>query len=318
MKLSSTGQMDSALNIVNGSVVQNNDPLERSTAAVVIDYKMKSGERRGGICTGAVAGRNVVLTAGHCFIAPEGAVQAQYFITFKPELVNLRESDVIAVEKVEVHPNFGKPGSEGNFDIALLRLSKDIPSTQNVASFVSDVSRLTSGTPVSAIGYGVTGTNNQDSGTKRRTETQVVNLVNPTNYPNAKLDNQVRVRDSGGRGACYGDSGGPGFLKDSPQVFGLVQGAASVTSGVSANCEAADYNYTLVAPYLGWVEETIGYKLNVSGNAQSIAEASSWLTNPQPQSDASVKAAANSEVKVSLPSQAGTDSQVSRALSYCN
>jgi hypothetical protein len=238
-------------------------------------------------------------------------------------LVNLVESDVIAVEKVEVHPKFNQPGSESNFDIAVLRVSQNIPSSQNVASFVSDAARLTMGTPVSAIGYGVTGTNNQDSGTKRRTETQVVNLINPTNYPNARLDNQVRVRDSNGRGACYGDSGGPGFLKDAPQVFGLVQGAASVTSGVSANCEAADYNYTLVAPYLGWVEEKIGYKLNVSGNAQSISEASSWLANAPSQTastsqSSTIQASADSQANVSVPSQAGVDTQTSRALSYCN
>jgi hypothetical protein len=92
------------------------------------------------------------------------------------------------------------------------------------------------------------------------------------------LRDQIRVVDSTGssRGACYGDSGGPGFLSGKAHVFGVVQGVHGTVQGSNPNCEKADYNYTLVAPFMPWIEEQIGYKLNVSGEPLTVAEAPAW------------------------------------------
>lgn len=296
-KSSAPAEASKALGIVNGMLAGNSDLLEKSTVGIVIEYQKSDGTKSGGLCTGVIAGKDVVITAAHCFRKPEGAVSEKFYITFKLEARNLTLADVIVAEKVITHPNY----SISNDDIAVMKLVKTVPAEQMVASFVADTMTLLPNLPVTAIGYGVTGTSNSDSGTKRRTDSFVMNIINATNYATSTLRNQIRIVDpsGNGRGGCYGDSGGPGFIKDTPRVFGVVQGVHPSIQGGAPNCERADYNYTLIAPFIPWLEQQIGYKLNVSGVALSIADAPSW---GMPSKGTSVQVAAeggveNQEVK---------------------
>ena len=288
-KSSSPAEASKTLGIVNGMLAGNSDLLEKSTVGIVIEYQKSDGTKEGGLCTGVIAGKDVVITAAHCFRKPEGAVSEKFYVTFKLEAKNLSLTDVIVAEKVITHPNY----SVSNDDIAVMKLVKPVPAEQMVASFVADTMTLLPNLPVTAIGYGVTGTNNRDSGIKRRTDSFVMNIINATNYATSSLRNQIRIVDpsGNGRGGCYGDSGGPGFIKDAPRVFGVVQGFDPSIQGGSPSCERADYNYTLIAPFIPWLEQQIGYKLNVSGKALSIADAPSW---GMPSIEPGVKVAAES------------------------
>jgi secreted trypsin-like serine protease len=273
-KSSAPAEASKTLGIVNGMLAGNSDLLEKSTVGIIMQYDKSDGTKAGGLCTGVIAGKDVVITAAHCFRKPEGTVKEQFYVTFKLEAKNLSLTDVIVAEKVITHPNY----SVSNDDIAVMKLVKPVPAEQMVASFVADTMTLLPNLPVTAIGYGVTGTNNRDSGIKRRTDSFVMNIINATNYATSSLRNQIRIVDpsGNGRGGCYGDSGGPGFIKDAPRVFGVVQGVHPSIQGGSPSCERADYNYTLIAPFIPWLEQQIGYKLNVSGKALSIADAPSW------------------------------------------
>jgi len=288
-KSSSPAEASKTLGIVNGMLAGNSDLLEKSTVGIVIEYQKSDGTKAGGLCTGVIAGKDVVITAAHCFRKPEGAVSEKFYVTFKLEAKNLSLTDVIVAEKVITHPNY----SVSNDDIAVMKLVKPVPAEQMVASFVADTMTLLPNLPVTAIGYGVTGTNNRDSGIKRRTDSFVMNIINATNYATSSLRNQIRIVDpsGNGRGGCYGDSGGPGFIKDAPRVFGVVQGVHPSIQGGSPSCERADYNYTLIAPFIPWLKQQIGYKLNVSGKALSIADAPSW---GMPSIEPGVKVAAES------------------------
>lgn len=273
-KSSAPAEASKTLGIVNGMLAGNSDLLEKSTVGIVIEYEKSDGTKLGGLCTGVIAGKDVVITAAHCFMKPEDAVSEKFYVTFKPEANNLTLTDVVAVERVITHPNY----RISNDDIAVMKLVKPVPAEQMVASFVADTMTLVPNLPVTAIGYGITGTNNRDSGTKRRTDSFVMNIINATNYATSSLRDQIRIVDpsGNGRGACFGDSGGPGFIKDKPKVFGVVQGVHPSIQDVTSSCEGADYNYTLIAPFIPWLEQHIGYKLNVSGVALNIADAPSW------------------------------------------
>jgi secreted trypsin-like serine protease len=271
------------LNIVGGSPSGNSDDQERTTSAVFIVNKSGNSSSALHICSGVVAGKNVILTAASCFDRPEGTVEQVTYATFKTELQSLNNNtDLIAVREIILHPDHVTSDPEQtNFDIALLKLAANVPETQLVASFLTSNDTLTPNTEITAIGYGPTGSNNNDAGSKRRTNSFIKDLINETNYPGTPLQNQMRVSDTtpSKRGACEGDSGGPGFLKNKAQVFGLVQGPHASVQGPNPTCELGDFNFTLIAPYMTWIEDKLGYKLNVSGEPQSVSVASGWISS---------------------------------------
>lgn len=66
MALSSESSLGSA-QIVNGRTVAANDPIARSTVALVMQIENpETGEQGGSLCTGTLVAPQVVLTAAHC------------------------------------------------------------------------------------------------------------------------------------------------------------------------------------------------------------------------------------------------------------
>jgi len=304
------------LGIVNGVVAGNSDPLERTVVGILMQYTLSDGNSSAGICTGVVAGKDVVLSAAHCFQPPANATSRKVYITFNEELRNLDASDVIEAERVIMHPDYtGNRANYSNADIAVLKLTRSVPSSQLVASFVRDPGSLAAGSGITAIGYGVTGTSNRDSGLKRRADSSVANLINAANYPGSPLRDQIRIVDTSGstRGACFGDSGGPGFVRGKANVFGVVQGVHITVQGPGPSCEKADYNYTLVAPFMGWIEQQIGYKLNVSGDPQSVAQSPAWggMGGSTPSASSEPDASEPRDTDVFTPEGGDTDGKTS-------
>jgi secreted trypsin-like serine protease len=250
--------------------------LTKSTAGIVVIQKNASNQKTARVCTGVVAGRNVVLTAAHCFQAAAGVTNDWTGITFGTSLPGYSKENYLEVIATVVHPDYSGP----KHDIAILRTKDHIKSEQVVPSFVTSMASLAPQTPVSGVGYGSTGTTLADGGTKQRFDAAVCNLVTKENYPltNGNYENQIRIIDSSSRkqGTCYGDSGGPGFLRNLPQVFGIVFGTAGGVQTEISSCENPDSNYTLIAPYIAWIEKEVGFKLNVSGRAIPVDSSLGW------------------------------------------
>lgn len=254
-------QEGNPLAIVGGAFAGNSTAQEKATAGLLVLHTLANGDVKAGHCTGVVANEQTLLTAAHCVTPDASAVNVSVYATFASTLSDpypSRASEII------IHPFYDPSGNSSNYDIAVIKLRSPVPSGQVIPSFIETNEPLTAGRPVTAIGYGVTGTNDDNSGTKRRATSFVNEVIDEVSFPNSPLLFQVRVTDNEGArsGACFGDSGGPGFLENSATVFGLVQGTHGSIQSNPLSCEAGDYNYTLVGPYIPWIEEVLGAQLN--------------------------------------------------------
>jgi len=260
--LSALGQkneQEKSLSIVGGELVFNTTDIERSTIGIQGLYQIDGKKLIASTCTAVVAAGNILITAAHCLDEPEGNITSRQLFAI-PGFSLRQPNEGIKIIKSAPHPLYN---SEFH-DIAVLQLEKNLPTEIPPAKFLDDISLLKKSTPVVLIGYGTSKDNTEDFGIKRRTESMLDSLINSANFPATRIINQIRVRDAGGqmRGACHGDSGGPGFIKSSSLVFGIVQGInATVQSKENMNCTSADLNYTLISPYKGWIEKTAGIKL---------------------------------------------------------
>lgn len=249
-------QPPAQLGIVNGQPTQNNDNMDRATVALQIVSIFSDGRQGVGTCTAVVASSRVLLSAGHCFASRDQETGKKVYAVTSTNLDKSKKAETIAVAKFTVHPDFN-----GSFhDISVVELKSDLPAQFRPTSFVLDTAALSEETPVVLIGYGQTSDpDNNSAGTKRRAESMLDKIINRENFPRTSIVNQIRVSDRSGenRGACFGDSGGPGFIKNTQQVFGVVQGVNStVQPSPNPSCMTGDANYTLIAPYKEWIEKT--------------------------------------------------------------
>ena len=265
---------DAGLSIVGGTLANGSSDAERATAGLLIIHDLPDRKYKAGTCTGVIATENAILTAAHCVVPEEGSLRTRVYVSFASTLSNDIAAYSNQSSKVIIHPNYAQSGSISNFDIAIVTLSAPIPEGQLIPYVVTSTDQLETGRSVTAIGYGVTGTEKDDSGVRRKTQTEIVSVIDEVSYPDSPLFYQVRVVDSTGTisGACFGDSGGPGFLDSSALVFGIVQGTNGSVNNNPSSCESGDYNYTLISPYIDWIEESLQAPLNKTSQAIFISK----------------------------------------------
>ena len=255
--------------IVGGSGnIPANHPGSTSTVALV--YEDAPTEDLRAACTGTVIAKDLILTAAHCVDSVRKGVLTVYFTKNSESRVGsvLKK---IKVADFRMFPKFFEQ-YEISFDVAWLRLAEPIPDFASPVPIVVDERLLVSGTPVDLAGYGnIAMSFSAGQFEKRFVSVHIEKFINRTPFHALLFFREPE------KGMCYGDSGGPLFMKvnGSWAVAGVTKGLVASQFGGNFNCKDTGI-YTFPGMYIDWLERTSGTKLTHVGNKKSEQVSEIW------------------------------------------
>jgi secreted trypsin-like serine protease len=231
--------------VMQGQTVRDRDGLRAS----VVRVENSSGE----LCSGALVGADLVLTAAHCVTDA-----AKYQVFAVDRSFRTRSYRAIAAA---VHPAFvpgTTPRTQPGVDLAILKLDRPV-TVDFIPLDLRGTGRVQSGDTVLLAGFGVIAENQKRSArTLRQTSLVALGSMQVMNRVLVVADSR-RLGETAGAGACRGDSGGP-ILAPSPSGYRLV-GIVSWSSGaLSARQTSACGGLTAVTPiadHVRWVVEGV-------------------------------------------------------------
>jgi hypothetical protein len=230
-----------ALAVTRGAVARNPNGVRQSVVRVE--------SSRGELCSGAVIGPDLVLTAAHCIDDRAGYRVVVVDRGFRPRTVR-----AIAAA---MHPAFvpgTTPRTQPGVDLAILKLERPL-GPEFVALNPRAAGRVAGGDPVEIAGFGVAAEGNKGSArVLRQTRLMSLGTLQVANRVVVAVDAQRRARTAGA-GACRGDSGGP-ILRGGPGGYELV-GIVSWSSGAfTSSTRSACGGITAVTPiadHASWI-----------------------------------------------------------------
>ena len=259
-------RLKSGLDIVNGEEVRSeNDFTYLSTVALYSRGRM--------VCTGTFVGPNHIVTAAHCLEKPVEKIgfggkgtRAQF-----------------SVLKQMAHPSYSNfpTGYDGNrdedtnahsflplnsrpYDIGVLVFEEEVPEPFQPVG----INLVVKNTDVVVAGFGVTSDHSHDGGVLRKVRSNVASIDVPGKEFSLIYD---------GRGACYGDSGGPVY-QNSRGKHSLV--GVTSRAGASGNCRSGDGIFSTVDNHKVWIDtafKSLGKPLVRESDVGSETDAA---TNP--------------------------------------
>jgi secreted trypsin-like serine protease len=231
--------------IVGGTIVAADDPIASTTVFI-------SGRETFGYyyCTGSIIAQDILVTAAHCVLpAAEGSLRVIFaqnisftLLTGRPDLPD-SDPSVHQVYGAIAHPDYSSSGDDQH-DIAIVRFKGDLPPNYRVAKLLHSDSQLTAGREVVLAGYGSTNAYVTDhAGELRKVSVDIDGTLGQT---------EISLDQSHGKGACWGDSGGPAFLQSGNEL--LLWGVTSRSTGARDCAEGSVY--TKLSSYKDFIKES--------------------------------------------------------------
>lgn len=229
--------------IVNGVVVKTSDLVARATVRLAAS----DGST---FCTGTLIGPQQILTAGHCMLidnvsVPKESIQVGFGIngTIDPG---------IKVSGITVTPAWQGYGTSGNYplpgvgeqDLAVLTFTGTLPNTA-IPAQITAKSNVKAGDILTVAGFGAR--SDADA-----VDHKTLYMYDSTIAEGLLAAKEFRTAPTGG-GDCYGDSGGPFYVKNATtQCLDL---AGVVSRGVSNSCATGEGYHTDVRAHLDWIKQ---------------------------------------------------------------
>jgi secreted trypsin-like serine protease len=199
-------------------------------------------------CSGTLAHREHVVTAGHCQVAIEQAEDAGYDVVFAVGRTVWLDDGIDAWTRVaghERHPDYADDGALLH-DIAVLELEDPIDEIEPLPlSALSPEASTWTFDALQYVGWGVTSDGGLDLGVKR--EAQIPYLGADDMY--------LYAYDPAGVNLCSGDSGGAALIPTDDGGWALAGVNAFVFSPGSSTpaCEGGASGATRVDAHLDWL-----------------------------------------------------------------
>ncbi|WP_413290517.1 S1 family peptidase [Bdellovibrio sp. HCB337] len=258
-----TVQGQSFKGIINGETVSASDDIAKTTVQIFTFQVAHDDAGRALVrgvagCTGTLLAEDILLTAAHC------TTENPYYIIlyfsneapkdFKAFMASINTNPLVRrVVGGKVGTQWpklvsGKVGDWG--DIALLKFEGGIPEGYQLAELLPAKEKLAVDQPITLAGFGIT------DGIKQTPSTQLlkvdVTILDPT-YTKTEM-----VIDSGDKGPCHGDSGGPAYVtgSDGKKYVAGVTSRADVRNDPRGLC-IGDTLYTKVQPHAAWIKRSM-------------------------------------------------------------
>ncbi len=237
--------------IVSGELVEENDPIYRST--VSLDYN------GGPVCTGFVFDKRTIVTAAHCLAG--GPVRMSYTVTFGSKNRKLISSVEVPAKQVLAHASWdrGDLGRKNidpmpNYpkgDIGIIVLSSDVPEWVKPLP-VKEIGDVAVGNDLILAGFGQTralpqnGVAAEFKGFLRKTKVKLAGL----NDAGRELIWESPA-DNSRASSCHGDSGGPMFYVEKDGSLTVI-GVTSRSYSADLDCQTKGI-YTDARKYTDWI-----------------------------------------------------------------
>ncbi len=187
------------------------------------------------LCTGSLIAKDLVLTAAHCVEKnPE-----RVFIVFAENVEKASPEFQREARGYLLNPHWRHSWEKGKGDLALVHFGGKLPGGYSPIKLAPEDLKLRMGSTVKMMGYGVSdGFTKEGSGVLREMKTKLREVVSATEV----------MSDGWHSSVCFGDSGGPAFIKKGRawEQWGV---ASFVTN---RSCSEASV-HTGIMDYLDWI-----------------------------------------------------------------
>jgi secreted trypsin-like serine protease len=233
-----TGATAPASEIIGGTDATGQEDFAKSVAAL---YNTAEGSW----CSASILSDTVLVTAAHCVDGKATDLVAIFNVDARDaKLIVRRAQKTVVSEKWAA--NQDRDVDTG--DIALVKFAGGLPPGYQPAKLLQDASALKDGADAILAGYGINDGAKHVGGQRLRfVATQIKNA--------AFAPTEIELDQTGGKGACHGDSGGPAYIRVDGEL--LLFGVTS--RGIDdPNNDCSRYSaFTLIPAYLKWIEKTM-------------------------------------------------------------